>query len=408
MIDTPKYQSMADATWPVFERKWRRARLLQKVKKYVPWLGALLAVCFVVIWNETPEKPKMVTPEKPALIKHQTPTKVQQLLSPIEDPIKGVGVFSTDKQFIPIFNYEFGMPTKRSSIHLPESVLMNRRADLILACAQLNFQPQTWSIQANGYSLSALLDDQTLVIMNLNDGTDALPALPIDFNNESDYRPSFFPSDQFVHIAFYEVGDWIQDPLTVRLTMNRISDKTRIAPWLISANSIKNFDGSDLVITAFDREQPGMFVYRGLNPNFYRSSSQQYRKNLFIADRPAEAFNPLLFHHADTLVVISAQAQRLTKLSMNGVLYTSKEISFLNSGIHSLKRLEPILDPVSNELYVLAPTNFHFIIYKVDLKSAVAKEVYQTSSVWKGAEFEIEAGILTYIYKGQQIVVELP
>lgn len=408
MIDAQKYQSMANATWPVFERKLRRARLLQKVKKYVPWLGIILICGLFLYLNNEPVANKKATPEKTALIKQEVPKDAQQVSVQKGVLNKRGVVFSLEKRTLPLPRYEEAMTTKHSHLIPSKNRLKGARADLILACAQLNFHPQTWSIQANGYSLSALLDDQTLVIMNLNDGTDALPALPIDFNNESDYRPSFFPADQFVHIAFYEVGDWIQDPLTVRLTLNRISDKTRIAPWLISANSIKNFDGSDLVITAFDREQPGMFVYRGLNPNFYRSSSQQYRKNLFIADRPAEAFNPLLFHHADTLVVISAQAQRLTKLSMNGVLYTSKEISFLNSGIHSLKRLEPILDPVSNELYVLAPTNFHFIIYKVDLKSAVAKEVYQTSSVWKGAEFEIEAGILTYIYKGQHIVVELP
>jgi hypothetical protein len=277
-----------------------------------------------------------------------------------------------------------------------------------LACAQLDIQPLTWSLQSNGYSLSALIDEQTLMIMNLMYGTEALPEYPADFNNESFYRPAFFPADQFVHIAFYEVGDWIQDPLTVRLNMNRMSDNVRIAPWLVSSNSVRNIDGTNTIINAFDRVSPGVFLYRGLNPSFYRSSMQQYRKNLFVADRPPTAFNPLLFHRADTLIAVTAQAQRITKLSMYGLVCGAKEITYKSKGIHSLKRLEPMLDPVNNTLYVLAPTNFHFIIYRVDLNSGVAQQVFQTPSVWKGAEFEISAGQLTYNYKGKLITVSLP
>jgi hypothetical protein len=135
---------------------------------------------------------------------------------------------------------------------------------------------------------------------------------------------------------------------------------------------------------------------------------QQYRKNLFVADRPPTAFNPLLFHRADTLIAVTAQAQRITKLSMYGLVCGAKEITYKSKGIHSLKRLEPMLDPVNNTLYVLAPTNFHFIIYRVDLNSGVAQQVFQTPSVWKGAEFEISAGQLTYNYKGKLITVSLP
>jgi hypothetical protein len=134
----------------------------------------------------------------------------------------------------------------------------------------------------------------------------------------------------------------------------------------------------------------------------------QYHKNLYVADRPATSFNPLLFHHADTLIAITAQAQRITKLSMNGIVYNSKEIIYRSKGMHSLKRLEPILDPVENELYVLAPTNFHFVFFKVDLQTGEAKQVYQTASVWNGAEFEIRNGQLFYLYKGdlQTVVLE--
>jgi hypothetical protein len=57
---------------------------------------------------------------------------------------------------------------------------------------------------------------------------------------------------------------------------------------------------------------------------------------------------------------------------------------------------------------VLVPTNFHFVIYKVDCNSGIAHQVYQTASVWKGAEFEIIAKELIYNYKGEIITVQLP
>jgi hypothetical protein len=409
MIDAQKYQSMANATWPLFERKLRRARLLKKIKRYVPWLGTILIASTMLLFYEAPVQLQKVPSELPIFKDLESNKDVQQLDFQ-KALLKHDGMFyPAENKFSMHFNYEAPLEIKRIDLDLPRGVLVGKRADLILACAQLNIQPLTWSLQSNGYSLSALIDQQTLMIMNLMYGTESLPEYPTDFNNESFYRPMFFPADQFVHIAFYEVGEWIQDPLTVRLNMNRINDNVRIAPWLVSSNSVRNIDGTYTMINAFDRVSPGVFLYRGLNPSFDRSSmQQQYRKNLFVADRPPTAFNPLLFHQADTLIAITAQAQRLTKLSMYGVLYDSKEIQFKSKGIHSLKRLEPMLDPVNNTLYVLAPTNFHFVIYQVDLNSGLAQQVFQTPSVWRGAEFEISAGQLTYNYKGKLITVSLP
>ena len=404
---------LAQETWPLFERKLRHVRLLQKVKKWFLW-SASVAVLFWTL--STLLTPKHIE-RKPIIEKPSQQQEIQEVKSkPVQQTRNATPNFSIK----PIFKHSLlerpfleepflwqaiqtlkpiNRQTKKSVLTLP--------ADLTLACAQLNIQPQTWSLQANGHSLSALIDEQTLMIMNLMYGTETLPAYPTDLNTESWYRPDFFPADQFIHVAFYDVADWIQDPLTIRLQMNRVSDKTRIAPWLISSNSVKNYDGSDLVFNTFDRESPNLFVYRGLDSKFYRSPMLQYRKNLFVADRPATAFNPLLFHEADTLIAITAQAQRVTKLSMYGIVYDSKEIIFKSKGIHSLKRLEPMLDPIQNILYVLAPTNFHFVFFKLDLRTGEAQQVYQTASVWKGAEFEIRDGQLFYMYKGELQTVVL-
>lgn len=390
MTNPKSLEALAKDTWPLFERKLRRVRLQQKVNKWLLWTASGLALVglLIVLFAKQPAKrikdsKKATSIQAPAIMNksafsQEKLTQLPLFMKPT-DPATLSQRYVLEECFVWPSLKEF-KPLARS---LSNSAFIYR-ADLPMACAQLNIQPLTWSLQSNGHSLSALIDKQTLMIMNLMYGTDSLAEYPTDFNNESFYRPAFFPADQFVHIAFYEVGEWIQDPLTVRLNMNRISDNVRIAPWLVSSN------------------------YRVLNPSFYRSPMPQYRKNLFVADRQPTAFNPLLFHRADTLIAVTAQAQRITQLSMYGLVCASKEIAYKSKGIHSLKRLEPILDPVNNTLYVLAPTNFHFVIYQVDLNSGVAQQVFQTPSVWKGAEFEISAGQLTYNYKGKLITVSLP
>jgi hypothetical protein len=414
MTNPKSLVALAEDTWPLFERKLRRVRLQQKVKKWFLWTASGLALVglLLVLFAKQPAKHKKDAKKATSI---QAPATINKKAFSQEKLTELALFFKPADQAIfkqhPVLEgycaWSSLQDLRSLALSKNNSVLMYR-ADLPLACAQLNIQPLTWSLQSNGYSLSALIDQQTLMIMNLMYGTEALPEYPADFNNESFYRPAFFPADQFVHIAFYEVGDWIQDPLTVRLNMNRISDNVRIAPWLVSSNSIRNIEGTNMMINAFDRVSPGVFLYRGLNPSFYRSSLQQYCKNLFVADRPPTAFNPLLFHLADTLIAVTAQAQRITKLSMYGLVCGSKEITYKSKGIHSLKRLEPMLDPVNNTLYLLAPTNFHFVIYQVDLNSGVAQQVFQTPSVWMGAEFEISAGQLTYNYKGKLITVSLP
>jgi hypothetical protein len=404
---------LAQETWPLFERKLRRVRLLQKVKKWFLWLASAAALVSMLNALLSPQhtarKPIIEQPSQQQEIKEVKSKPVQQTRNATPNfSIKPIVKPSLLER--PVLEERFpwyAIQTLKPITRQTKNSILTLPADLTLACAQLNIQPQTWSLQANGHSLSALLDEQTLMIMNLMYGTETLPAYPTDLNTETWYRPAFFPANQFVHIAFYEVGEWIQDPLSVRLSVNRLSNRTAIAPWRTSSNSIRNDNGSNFVITAFDRESPGLFIYRGLNSNYYRSPMLQYRKNLFVADRPATAFNPLLFHQADTLIAVTAQAQRVTKLSMYGIVYDSKEISFKSKGLHSLKRLEPMLDPVQNILYVLAPTNFHFVFFKLDLRTGEAQQVYQTASVWKGAEFEIRDGQLFYMYKSELQTVVL-
>ena len=405
---------MAEQTWPLFERKWRRKQFWKRWKSKMIFTGSLLLVILLAMLyrssifeqkgkNEHFKQPKNEQNLKPKVKVHanyisRTQTKIGSWL--------GTEVIdSLTSPFEPLFNKlspKFQMP-----ILTIQQGSIQKNADLQLAFAYLNLQPQSWSLQSNEHSLSALLDKKILLVMNLMYGAETLPAFPSDFSTESWYRPDFFPSDQYIHIAFYDVADWIQDPLSVRLSVNRESDPIPIAPWRTSSNPSHSSAENLPQLTAFDREYPGVFVYRGPNLTNERNPRSQYRKNLFIADRPAESFNPLLYHLSDTLVVVSSQAQRITQLSMYGILFRSKEVTFKSKGVHSAKRREPLLDPVDNTLYVLAPTNFHFVFFKVDLTTGCATQIYQTASIWPGAEFEIYDGILHYNYKTKEVQVDL-
>ena len=278
MTNPKSLEALAKDTWPLFERKLHSVRLQQKVKKWFLWTAtglALVGLLLVLFTNEPAQRKKAIKKttaiQAPVAINkkafsHEKLTELALLFKPADQ-----AVFKQHPVLEGYCAWSSLQELRSLTLSKNNSALLYR-ADLPLACAQLNIQPLTWSLQSNGYSLSALIDEQTLMIMNMMYGTEALPEYPADFNNESFYRPAFFPADQFVHIAFYEVGDWIQDPLTVRLNMNRMSDNIRIAPWLVSSNSVRNIDGTYTMINAFDRVSPGVFLYRGVYPSFYRSS----------------------------------------------------------------------------------------------------------------------------------------
>jgi hypothetical protein len=403
---------MAEQTWPLFERKWRRKQFWKRWRSKMIFAGSLLLVIILTFLYLTysfhqkgikehlkqPQKEQILKPKIQDALQGETQIRIgsslgTDVLDSLSYPFEPLFYKLNPKFQIPI------LPKLQGSIH--------KNADLQLAFASLNLQPQSWSLQSNGHSLSVLLDKSTLLIMNLMYGTETLPAFPSDFGTESWYRPDFFPADQFIYVAFYDVADWIQDPLSAKLSVNRVSNQIPIAPWRTSSNPSHSSAENLLQLTAFVRENPNVFMYRGLDPINESNVRRQYSKNLFIADRPAESFNPLLYHHSDTLIVVSAQAQRITQLSMYGVLFGSKEITFKSKGLHSAKRREPLLDPVDNTLYVLAPTNFHFVFFKVDLTTGDATQIYQTASIWKGAEFEIFDGMLHYNYKAKEVQVDL-
>jgi hypothetical protein len=415
MKDNKQIQHLAEQTWPLFERKWKRMLFWKKWLKKLVFSAAsalVVSINLLLIQTKSPSIEKSGTKFAPHQNQDQTDSSANSRkadFSLLQPNKYQVGLPNELNSLHPDKNYWFVMQTQSPRLlRTTPKFGLAKRADLQLAFALLNFDPKSWSVQTNGYSLSALLDARTLMIMNLMDGTEKLPAYPTYFTEETVYRPDFFPIDQYIHIAFYDVTDWIQDPLSAQPLINRPNQQIPLAPWRTSSNPKSTTMANLFTLSAFDRENPGLFVYRGIDQKYNRSAQMQYRKVLYLADRPAESFNPILFHRNDTLVVVSAQAQKVIQLSKNGFQYMTKEIIYKSKGIQSAKRHEPLLDPVDNTLYVLVPTNFHFVIYKVDCNSGIAHQVYQTASVWKGAEFEIIAKELIYNYKGEIITVQLP
>lgn len=407
-------QELAAQTWPLFERKWRRMLFWKKWLKMLVFITAsAMAVSLgLLLYPTKPPKIEKSEPKSAPHIIDDQPARPPQSQRQIPLPHSGqyhYGFF--DSAHTPSPDYLFMRSLQKQTPQLLWTTTNSgivKKADLQLALALLNFEPQIWSLQANGHSLAVLIDSKTLMIMNLMYGSEKLPAYPSDLLEESSYRPAFFPADQYIHLAFYDVTDWIQDPLSAQVLINRPNQQTPLAPWRTSSNPNSTAMANLFMINTFDKENPGLFVYRGLDPKYNRSTQMPYRRVIYVADRPAEAFNPILFHRNDTLLVVSAQAQKVTQLSENGVIFKAMEITYKSNGIQSVKRREPLIDPVDNTLYVLAPTNFHFVIYKVDCNSGIAQQVYQTASVWKGAEFEIFAQQLIFNYKGQTQRIQLP
>jgi hypothetical protein len=407
------YQSLAHDTWPQFEHKMRRVRLFQKLKKLILWSGSgvvLLGILTLLLSREHTERnietKKMAKIQAVKLPKRPSvhPLKITTEQASNSHFFDSISQHQTIQEAIAAWNT---IQTVYPKVAQGQKMTLKHRADLTLACAQLNFQPQTWSLQENGHSLAALLDEHTLLIMNLMYGEEPLLAVPSDFSGDYWYRPSFFPSNMFVQLSFYDVSDWIQDPLSVRITVNRSENPVLLPRRYTRSNSVVIPGTASRVYTAYDRENPGTFFYRTQSMLSPALKKARYHTLIYYADRPAVSFNPYLFHRSDTLVVLSAQAQRMTLLSMNGTVLASKQIEFKGRGLHALKRKEFLYDPVRNEIYIVAPSNFHFIFFKLDLQTGVAQEVYQTPTVWKGAEFEIRDQQLSYLYKEDLIDVLL-
>lgn len=425
MTDSKQFQALANQTWPLFERKLQRVQRFKKMKKYSLWV-AVLGLVSLFAFLKTKSEPVQEKFSSPKVKKEQIVPKSEQIVkkgSVLQNESNFKLDPSSDIEMLKIKSQSFSNLKEKNTEgfvlqHLPIQrlnavqnnlvpTLVGKYADLNLACAALNLSPLGLSLQANGHSLSAILDSKTLMIMNLMYGNEPLPTYPKSGVSDTWYRPDFFPADQFVQVSFYDISEWIQNPLTVKVSVNRQAPTWNLDPRNTRSSSV------NLATHPNEAFSP---TFRNLHSTLYYSNKMlpslliepgHLRKNIFVADRPAEAFNPLLFHRSDTLVVMSAQAERLTKLTMHGSLITSKKILLKSKGIQSVKRKEMLLDEQRNELYIIAPTNFHFVFYKLNLHSGVATQIYKTPTVWAGATFEIKNARLYYTFKNEEIEVKL-
>jgi hypothetical protein len=416
MNDTQHYQKLAAETWPLFERKLRQAYRFKKIKKFSLRLAGL-AIVIAVLYSLNATFVAGHHPKIPTLIKalpDKKGSKPQSVLIPERS-----NAFQKSRKLTLVQQNRHEIPPRDSFAALlpllqlhpfqtrPFTSLSGKYADLVLACTSLNLSPLNWSLQDNGHSLSAILDAKTLMIMNLMYGTEKMPAYPENMYTDSWFRPAFFPADQFIQISFYDVSEWIQEPLSVKVSVNRLEPIIRLDNRRTQTNLVNPLVPNNQLLTPSFRDIPITWYYTNKISLDILIQTNRYVKNVFIADRPAQAFNPFLFHRSDTLLVLSAQAERMTRLTMYGTLIDSKEITFKSKGLVSAKRKEMLLDAYRNELYIIAPTNFHFVFYKLDLASGIATQVYQTATVWKGAEFEIMDAKLHYTFNNAEFEISL-
>ncbi|MFM6947168.1 MAG: hypothetical protein ACKOWW_08515 [Flavobacteriales bacterium] len=415
MNEPQQLQLLAEQSWPVFERKLRRYTKWQKIKKSVLFGGVLSLVILagLQLGNEGEQTKKKPESQKAKPLENPK-------MSPIGSTQKNTrtpdGLLAATPLLEPLQMYAIGTDSLLPMMHdlqltNTQEKTLRKKADLLMAFVTLNINANSWSLQDNKHSLAAIIGKETLLILNLMYGNDSLPAYPNLSKDECFYRPSFFANDCFIHLAQYDVSEWITTPIQARVIRNRITPPQYLSQRARRSNAVSIPGTAHQYMTTSDRENPGTFYYRNFDKTkpfgaSYPRSSANYFQIFYNADRQTK-FNALLHHYNDTLLVISDQATRLTRLTMYGSVIDSKEIVLKSEGLKSLKRKELLIDPIRNDCYVIAPTNFHFVFFKIDLTTGIAQQVYQTKSVWDAATFEVIDGVLNYEYKSKTIHVQL-
>lgn len=407
---------LAEQSWPRFERKLRRQSVLKKFKK---WLGLGLVVSALILGiyqyhsSDSRSKKTPITDQIPSILQHLDKPRLKNQINRATPTL--VLPFLT-KQVLKELQYPqesavFLQPFAVSNLKIIKQQIQYQKPDLITAFARLNIAAHCWSIQENDHSFAALIGKESLIILNLMYGNDSLPTYPNFMEAESFYRPTFCAPDYFIHLAQYDVSEWITTPIQARVIRNRITPPQNFYRRATRSNTVSIPGTAHQYMTTNDRENPGTFYYRNFDKTkpfgaSYPKSSANYFQIFYKADRQTK-YNPLLLHYQDTLMVISDQATRLTKISMYGVVIDSKEIIFETKGLKSLKRKELLIDPIRNDCYVVSPTNFHFVFFKINRETGVAHQVYQTKNVWDGAAFEVIDGVLIFDYKSKSNQIEL-
>jgi hypothetical protein len=416
MTEAQELRLLAEQSWPGFERKLRR---LAKWKKFKKWLGLSLVLSALIfgIYQQYLTAPKSkkspIIDQVPTILGYQDDAHHKNQLNKAT-PLVVMPLAPEKAQkelYYPLESALLLPPLSLSNLTISQQSIQYLKPDLITAFACLNIAAHCWSIQENGYSLAALLDQKTLLVLNLMHGDEKLDKYPDLSQDECFYRPTFCAPDYFIHLAQYDISEWITTPMQARVIRNRITPPQYLSQRARRSNAVSIPGTAHQYMTTNDRENPGTFYYRNFERSkpfgaSYPRSSANYFQVFYYADRQTK-FNALLQHSNDTLVVVSDQATRLTRISMYGVVIDSKEIVFEAKGLKSLKRKEILIDPIRNDCYVVSPTNFHFVFFKINRETGVAHQVYQTKSVWNGAAFEVIDGVLIFDYKSKNHHIEL-
>jgi hypothetical protein len=416
MTEAQELRLLVEQSWPGFERKLRR---YSRWKKYKKWLGLSLVLSALIfgIYQQHLTAPKSkkspIIDQVPTILGYQDDAHHKNQLNKATPPV--VMPLAPEKALkernYPLESALLLPPLGLSNLTISQQSIQYQKPDLITAFARLNIAAHCWAIQENDHSFAALIGKESLIILNLMYGNDSLPAFPNLMEAECFYRPTFCAPDYFIHLAQYDVSEWITTPIQARVIRNRITPPQYFYRRATRSNAVSIPGTAHQYMTTNDRENPGTFYYRNFDKTkpfgaAYPRSSADYFQVFFYADRQTK-FNALLHHSNDTLMVISDQATRLTRVSMYGSVIDSKEIVFEAKGLKSLKRKEILIDPIRKDFYVISPTNFHFVVFKIDQKTGVAHQVYQTNSVWDGAAFEVIDGVLIFDYKSKNYHIEL-
>jgi len=149
------------------------------------------------------------------------------------------------------------------------------------------------------------------------------------------------------------------------------------------------------------------------NNNYARKSNVNLMNNYHLSSRRARYFTPKkqylvriaespmeVFIHDGNVYLFTHNNTQCHIIDKSGVLVSSKTLTFEQPLFKSIKGLEVVQDKFNGDLYLIADTNFSYLIYKINENNDAAFEK-KINNVWSNPNWVIQSG---KIYSNNQQV----
>ncbi len=225
-------------------------------------------------------------------------------------------------------------------------------------------------------------DETTLFRFDVYEGDFEL-AKDISFKDgQGRFRPEGVSKDEYISFLILDVADFSGSE--VYLATSNYNSSVRIENFRNPlTNKSSNPKSTKLPVHKSTINLMNSY-YSSTRRVRYFTPKKQYLVR--ISESPLEVFihdgNVYLFSHKDTQCHI---------IDKSGALISSKTLAFEQPLIKSIKGLEVVQDKDNGDIYLMADTNFSFLVYKINEKNE-ATFVEKINNVWSNPNWVIESG----------------